>query len=506
MNYSRRQFLQAGSSVALLATVGCDRLPQVVQQLYPQRPDRTGPFAPPAAESIDLISHALNRFTFGARPGDYARVKQLGADENAAFKAFLDEQLQPEKIDDRYNESRVRRFETLAEPIGELFEYQERLLLKEITHSTLVRAVLSERQLFEVMVQFWSDHFNIDPSKGDCHWLKTADDREVIRKHALGRFPELLRASALSPAMLVYLDGRANRKASAREKPNENYGRELLELHTLGVHGGYTQRDVMEVARCLTGWTVRGTGGSKMGIGTVEFKPYLHDPDVKEVLGQRIPAIPPRANQEEQQRLGEQEFDRVLEIVALHPSTAKHIATKLCRRFIADDPPAAAVDRVAEVFSQSRGDIPQMLRALFATPEFLAQRGNKFKRPFNFIASALRATNADIDPSADERLVDYLRRMGHAPFHYPTPDGYPEEASPWLGTLLWRWNFVVALSEGKIKGTSIDLAALKQTFNGEAGLMAHLLGRQPAPDEMQSYHASGAGLALALASPAFQTC
>jgi uncharacterized protein (DUF1800 family) len=504
MNFSRRKFLQVSSSAALLATVGCDQVSQVVRQVYPQRPALEGPFQPPASESLDLITHGLNRLTFGARPGDYARVKKMGADENAAFKAFLKEQLQPEKIDDSYNESRVRRYETLNEPIGELFEYQEKLLLREITESAVLRAVLSERQLFEVMVQFWSDHFNIDPSKGDCHWLKTADDREVIRKHALGKFPELLRASALSPAMLVYLDGRANRKASAKDKPNENYGRELLELHTLGVHGGYTQRDVMEVARCLTGWTVRGTGGSKMGIGTVEFKTNLHDTGAKEVLGQAIPAIPARANQEEQHKLGTQEFDHVLDIVALHPATARHIATKLCRRFIADEPPEVAVRAVAEAFLKTKGDIPDTLRALFSTPEFLATRGNKFKRPFNYIVSVLRATNAETD--AGKRIVDFLLRMGHAPFHYPTPDGYPEEASPWMGTLLWRWNFAVNLSEGKIKETTIDLAALKKNFNGDEGLLAHLLGRKPSADEVQSYHQSGAGLALALASPGFQTC
>ena len=241
-----------------------------------------------------------------------------------------------------------------------------------------------------------------------------------------------------------------------------------------------------------------------MGIGTVEFKPHLHDKASKEVLGHLIPAIPERANLEEQQRLGQLEFDRVLEIVGLHASTARHIASKLCRRFIADDPPESAVTAVANTFLKTAGDIPDTLRALLATAEFQASRGTKFKRPFNFIVSALRATNANTD--SDKPIVDYLLRMGHAPFHYPTPDGYPEEASPWMGTLLWRWNFVVALCEDKIKGTRIDGEALKKTFNGDEGLMAHLIGRQPTTDEMRSYHESGAGLALALASPAFQKC
>jgi uncharacterized protein (DUF1800 family) len=386
----------------------------------------------------------------------------------------------------------LRRFtETLNQPAGDLFEYQEKFLLNEMMRESVLRAVLTERQLHEVMVQFWTDHFNIDPSKGDCKWLKAADDRAVIRAHALGKFPELLRASALSPAMLWYLDGRVNRKQKPDDKPNENYARELMELHTLGVHGGYTQRDVMEVARCLTGWHVRSK--EPFYKGKVEFKKQLHDNGAKEVLGQRIPA-----------GLGEKDLDRVLDIVALHPSTARYLATKLCRRFIVDEPPAGAVTVVAEAFSKSQGDLRATLRALFGTAEFQNARGTKFKRPFHFIVSALRGADADTD--ADPKVIDYLLRMGHAPFGYPTPDGYPEEASPWMGTLLWRWNFAVALSENKIKGARVNLKSLKQTLGGDDGLMAHFLGRRATAAEKQGYHNSGAGLALLLASPGFQRC
>ncbi len=502
MNFSRRHFLKVGSGVSLAATAGCGKLPEAWQVWKPQSTRAHGPFQPPAAESIDLVSHALNRLTFGARPGDYARAKALGKNEGSAFHAFVEEQLHPQDIDDGVTEYALRRFDTLNQPLGEMFEYKEHVLLDEMTRATLLRATMSERQLYEVMVQFWTDHFNIDPSKGDCRWLKAADDREVIRKHALGKFPELLRASALSPAMLWYLDGRENRKVNAADKPNENYGRELLELHTLGVHGGYSQRDVMEVARCLTGWTVRDK--KKFQKAKVEFKPYLHDKGVKEVLGHVIPAIPDHANADQQRELGEAELDRVLKIVSLHPSTARHLATKLCRRFIADTPPEAAIAAVAGAFLMTKGDIPNTLRALFATPEFQSTRGNKFKRPFNFIVSALRATNAVTD--ARHEIVEYLLRMGHAPFHYPTPDGFPEEASPWLGTLLWRWNFAVALNENRFNGARVNLDSLKENFGGDAGLMAHLLGRKPTAEETQSYHESGAGLALMLASPAFQRC
>ena len=505
MNFSRRKFLKVGgSSAALLATVGCDQLPRELRVFYPP-PQASGPFQPPAAAEIDPVTHVLNRAAFGARPGDYARVRKLGPTQEEAAAAFLEQQLNPDKIEDATAEYFVRRFETLSEPPGELFEYQDDLLQHELMRGTLTRAVLSERQLYEVMVQFWSDHFNIDPSKGDCKWLKVADDREVIRQHALGKFPELLRASALSPAMLWYLDGRVNRRENLAQKPNENYARELLELHTLGVHGGYTQRDVMEVARCLTGWTVRSKNEKpNFGIGKVEFKLAQHDGEAKEVLGQAIPAIPSGLSHEQREQLGQKELDRVLEIVTRHPATAQHLGQKLCQRFIADEPPPRAVAAVATAFTQTGGDIRATLRAVFATEEFRQQRGTKFKRPFNFIVSALRATGATTDAGLE--IIDYLQRMGHAPFNYPTPDGYPESAAPWLGTLLWRWNFALAVSENRIKGTKIDFATLQKNAGGDTGLMAHLLGRRPTTDEAAAYHDSGAGLALMLASPAFQRC
>jgi uncharacterized protein (DUF1800 family) len=505
MNFSRRDFLKVGGgTAALLATVGCDQLPRELTVLYAQQKP-VGPFQPPLTEQIDPITHALNRVAFGARPGDYERVAKLASTPEQAAAAYVEEQLNPEQIKDEAGELAVRRFETLRLPLGELFEYQDELLHHELMRGTLARAVFSERQLYEVMVQFWSDHFNIDPSKGDCKWLTVAADREVIRQHALGKFPDMLRASALSPAMLWYLDGRVNRRENMSEKPNENYARELLELHTLGVHGGYNQKDVMEVARCLTGWTVRSTNQKPyFQIGKVEFKPQLHDVEAKEVLGHCIPALPANATKEERERLGQEELDRVLKIVMAHPATAKHISTKLCQRFIADEPPASAVESVAAEFHRTNGDIRATLRVLFATEEFRQQRGNKFKRPFNFIVSALRTTGASTDSGLE--IIGYLNRMGHAPFSYPTPDGYPEPAGPWMGTLLWRWNFALALSENRVKGTKVDFPTLHASSGGDAGLMAHLLGRKATAEEVEAYNESGAGLALLLAAPAFQRC
>jgi uncharacterized protein (DUF1800 family) len=374
---------------------------------------------------------------------------------------------------------------------GELYEFTDRALLLDMSRASILRAVLSKRQLYEVMVEFWSDHFNIDPSKGEAKWLKAADDRDVVRAHALGNFRDLVRASALSPAMLWYLDGRVNQRRNASDKPNENYARELMELHTLGVHGGYTQGDVMEVARCLTGWTVRDQHHFQKG--KVEFDPAAHDDGAKLVLGETIPA-----------GLGAADLDRVLEIVVRHPSTAEHIAAKLCRHFIADDPSAAAVQATAEAFSRSNGDICTVLRALFATPDFAAARGAKLKRPFQFVISALRATNAKTDGSRP--IIDALIRMGHAPFRYPTPDGYPETGGHWMNTLLWRWNFAASLAENKLAGTQVDFDELKGKLGGESQVAATFLGRQANEREMQALRDSGAGFAVILAAPAFQRC
>lgn len=506
MNLPRRKFLKVGAGgIALWAATGCDRLPRELRGFFADSSRARGPFQHSTSESITPITHVLNRAAFGPRPGDYERISKLGATPAEAAAAYLEQQLAPEKLDDEEAEYAARRFGTLSEPPGELFEYQPELLQHELMRSTLTRAVLSERQLYEMMVQFWSDHFNIDPSKGDCKWLKVADDREVIRRHALGKFPEMLRASALSPAMLWYLDGRVNRRKTAADKPNENYARELLELHTLGVRGGYTQKDVMEVARCLTGWTVRSTEQPPyFQIGRVEFNVRQHDFGAKEVLGERIRATPATLSAADRELAGRQELDQVLQIVTRHPATARHLGFRLCRHFIADDPPVSAVNAVASVFARTNGDISASLRALFALDEFRNARGNKLKRPFCFVVSALRATGARTDASLE--IIDYLQRMGHAPFNYPTPDGYPDVAAPWLGTLLWRWNFALALSENKIPGTRIDPEALRERAGGDEGLMGHLLGRKPTKEEAQAYHDSGAGLALVLASPAFQKC
>ncbi len=464
---SRREFL-ASSSMALAA---CSTSTW-----------SHGRTAEMAQEDPRLLRHVLDRVAYGPRPEDISRVQAQGLD------AYLASQLNPATLDDSEGERRVRRLETLRCPTGELFEYKEELLWTELASGKLLRACYSERQLFEVMVDFWTDHFNIDSSKGDCPWLKTADDRDVIRKHALGSFPELLRASALGPAMLWYLDGRSNRKSTPEEAPNENYARELLELHTLGVHGGYTQHDVMEVARCLTGWTVRSD--TWFGKGRVEFNNAFHDDGAKRVLGQDIPA-----------EGGKDDVDRVMDIVVGHPATASHLAAKLCRRFIGPDTDGATILVVAAAFAESKGDIPETLRALFQTEAFRMPGAPTFKRPFRYLVSALRASEAEI--MSPDALLDYLARMGHSPFQYPTPDGYPEEAAPWTGSLLWRWHVVHALSRGQLPGVTTDWTALKSNAGGGLALAESLLGQSLTLAEKKLIR-NGQAPGLILAAPRYQ--
>jgi len=442
-------------------------------------------FQPPSGDAIDDIAHAVNRLTFGPRPGDYARVRELGVE------AFIDEQLDPGSIPDRRCEWRIRPIESIHLPRGELFNVHPKRLLFDLTRAKLLRAVYSKRQLREVMVDFWTDHFNIAIAKDGCRWLKVADDRDVIRKHTLGSFRDLVRASALSPAMLIYLDGHDNKVRHPEEKPNENYARELLELHTLGVDGGYTQNDVMEVARCLSGWTY---GHTFLRQDRVRFVPENHDNGAKTVLGERIPAGG-----------GADDLERVLDIVCAHPSTARHLAAKLCAGFISGTDEAASQDAVAEVaatFQRTGGDIRATLRTLFTTDAFRGNRGNLFKRPFHYVVSALRATDAWTD--AGQPLHELLERMGHAPFQYPTPDGFPIEPTPWTGTLLWRWNFTLALSRNRITGTRIEPDRLVEDLGGPEAVAAHVLGRAMNDDERAVLAQADPALGLLLASPAFQ--
>jgi len=507
MNSSRRTLLKIlGVTGATLPLMGCEQLiSRLTREMGQSIPASLNVADGP---QIDPAFHLLSRAAYGPWPGDLERVRTMGE------KQWIEEQLAPEGIDDTACDLRARRFETIWHEPGTCYEYKKSVLREEITRHTLLRGVYSKRQLFEVMVGFWTDHLNIDLEKGDCIYLKPSDDRLVIRAHALGKFRELIRASATSPAMLVYLDGKENKKSSPSDVPNENYARELLELHTLGVDGGYSQLDVLEAARCLTGWRLR-TGWRK---GTVYFDPSLHDDGEKRVLGQLIPAGG-----------GAADLDRLVDIASSHPSTAIHIATKLVRRFVSEEVPASLVTRAAEVFNATDGDIKALLRTILNSDEFNAAKGLKFKRPFQYIVSSLRALGADTH--AHQPLIEYLQRMGQGPFQHPTPDGYPDRTAPWLGTLLWRWNFAFALASGHVPTVSVALDQLASAIEAPGGdlsdglrpgrLLPYFVGRAGSAAEtsaldeyVRAQLASGVGdanhraelVALVLASPAFQRC
>lgn len=441
--------------------------------------------AVPSATVVDPVHRLLCRATFGPWPGDRERVAALG------IEGWIDEQLEPDRLDDTACQMMARRFDSLRASPGNAFEWEDTTIREELQRHAVLMAVHSRRQVYESMVALWTDHLNVSVHKGDVAQLAPHYLREVIRPHALGSFRALIRASALSPAMLTYLDGADNALRDPGDQPQENYARELLELHTLGVHGGYTQRDVMEAARCLTGWTIR----ERWRRGAVEFHPEWHDDGEKRVLGVTIPAGG-----------GPEDLERLLDVVVAHPSTARSVAVRLLRWFVADAPTEEVVESVASTFTATGGDIAATVRAVL-THEVLMTAPLRLKRPFRFVVSGLRALGAITQ--AEAPLIELLSRMGQAPHAHPTPDGYPLEAHPWRGTMLWRWRFARDLTVGR---TQVPWRALVDRLGREpATWFQHLVGRSPTPAEIEPVRAFVAGgdapreaVSLLLGSPAFQ--
>ena len=330
-------------------------------------------------------------------------------------------------------------------------------MLRGLQQAAILRAVYSRHQLQERLVDFWTNHFNIYARKGDGTYFLPADQIKVIRPNALGKFPELLKASAHSPAMLSYLDNNVNQKGRA----NENYARELMELHTLGVHGGYSQKDVQEVARCFTGWTVENRFLRRKGF--YRFDESRHDNGEKIVLGHKIPA-----------QGGEKDAEMVLDILVKHPNTAKYISEKLCQHFlgeVAGDWP----QKMAQIYLKTGGDIKAMLRPLLMSDE-IKTGVPIIKRPFDFLASSLRALGADTD--GGQPLQEHLRKMGQPLHLWPMPDGYPTKTESWTGSLLARWNFAIALTHGAIGNTSLNLPALIEKRDAASALTEIILGHR----------------------------
>jgi uncharacterized protein (DUF1800 family) len=381
-------------------------------------------------------------------------------------------------------------------------------IVAELAMAKVTRAIYSERQLQQVMDDFWFNHFNVFAGKGEDRYYLTSYERDVVQPHALGKFKDLLTATAKSPAMLFYLDNflsadprAAERQAmlramrQARYGPfgrpwpprppvnpqakknerglNENYGRELMELHTLGVDGGYTQKDVTEVARCFTGWTI-----DKPRIyADFKFDDRLHDPDTKIVLGKKIHAG------------GMKDGEQVIDVLMHNPSTAKFISTKLARRFVSDNPPGALVNRMAEAFQSSDGDIRAVMKTMIWSPEFWSREAYraKIKTPFELVVSAARALHTDVDtPLA---LVQWVGRIGEPLYQCQPPTGYSDKAETWVntGALLNRLNFSLALAGNRLRGARTDVSSLlgvDSSADPKAGLdraVQVFLGGQAAP-------------------------
>src|SRR5262249_32326237 len=341
----------------------------------------------------------------------------------------------------------------------------------ELSEAKLLRAIYSDRQLDEVMTDFWFNHFNVFIGKGPDRYMINAYERDVIRPHALGKFKDLLAATAKSPAMLFYLDnwqsvgpnsdlakygpqrrmGRGRFARFPRPQPanknrpsglNENYAREIMELHTLGVDGGYTQRDVTELAKVLTGWSI---DQPQLG-GSFRFNDRAHEPGSKHILGHKI------GNH------GEKEGEEMIDILAHHPSTAKFLSRKLAMRFVSDNPPQSLIDRMAETFTKKDGEIREVLRTMFHSPEFWATDAYraKMKTPLEFVTSAVRASGADIQNA--QPLVGTLNRMGMPLYGMQPPTGYSMKAEVWVNSsaLLNRMNFALSLGAGRLPGVALD--------------------------------------------------
>jgi len=468
------------------------------------------------------IVHVLGRLGYGARPGEVERLRAEG------LSAWIERQLAPGRISDEaveqalgaypvlpltaaelyrdYPPARpqdVQRFQAgqmTPQEIREVFPPNRRpaVITAQLQAAKLTRAVLSERQLEEVMVDFWLNHFNVYALKGPVRWMVPDYERRALRPHALGRFRDLVVATAQHPAMLYYLDNwlstrddfvlppsRGGRKLGL----NENYARELMELHTLGVDGGYTQQDVIEVARCFTGWTIdRPQQG-----GEFLFRPVTHDRGEKRVLGTVIPAGG-----------GQDDGLAVIDLLVRHPSTARFISTKLVRRFVSDEPPPALVERAARTFRSTGGDIRAVLVTIFSAPEFISAEAQhaKVKTPLEVVASAARVLGVRLESPEEATqgraavmgggavLARQVAALGEPLYEAQAPTGHPDVAEAWVSAsaLLSRMNFALALAHNRLPGARLELAPFlegvdrRQPAQVLDRLLAVVLRGQVSPD------------------------
>src|ERR1700726_258956 len=455
----------------------------------------------------EAIVHALNRLGYGPQPGEVERIKQMGLEtwiaqqlhpekiDDSALAARLDNLAAPQMTAQALL-AQYPQPDAAAKRLGiTVAEYRKHMddlthppqgtrpapsalpqeVLNELAQSKLLRAIYSQRQLEQQLTDFWFNHFNVFAYKDLDLWLLAPYERDAIRPHALGKFRDLLESTAKSPAMLFYLDNYLSAdprafapkhappakhtpppKHSAPSHPlpplggkrglNENYGRELMELHTLGVDGGYNQEDVIAVARAFTGWTIESPRENPV----FYFDERIHDPDPKRVLGKNIKGG------------GIKDGEQVLDLLVKNQNTARHISLQLAQHFVSDDPPPALVARMAKTYEKSKGDIRAVMTTMIYSPEFWSRSAfrAKVKTPFELVASTARALGADVDQPL--QLAQWVARIGEPLYQCLTPNGYSDTASTWVstGSLLNRMNFAVALTNNKIRGAQVDVSSL----------------------------------------------
>jgi uncharacterized protein (DUF1800 family) len=496
--------------------------------------------APAAAPSLGHAEavHVLNRLTFGATTRSVTQLRAVG------LTAWLRAQLHPGEVPDPSLDARLAAMTTLSLSPRELAEQfylpalerrraaraaaghqqdvpdgatpagpemarrrgagagqmtPERIVLLELTTQKLVRMTTAERQLEEVLVDFWFNHFNVFAGKGPVRQYVADFERSAIRPHVFGSFRDMLGAVAAHPAMLFYLDNWQSSAPGSRTMRgasglNENYARELLELHTLGVDGGYTQQDIVDVARAFTGWSIRMPRAGGDGF----YDRRRHDDGKKVVLGHQFPAGRQR-----------DEGERVLDIVAAHPATARHLARKLARRLVSDRPSEALVTRVAARFTATRGDLRATVEALITSPEFLAAdtRWAKVKTPLDYVASALRVLDVNVEQAG--ALGQQLRTLGMPPYFAAPPTGYGDRAEDWTnaGALVQRMNLAVALTHGRVRGVSRPAFPDPAAAANAATLARMLALRDLSPSTLKTVAQARTApemAALVLGSPEFQ--
>lgn len=463
MSLTRRDALIIGGAAAITAA-GCGRVATEVR-----RRKKAEPWREP---SDPKTTRLLDRMTFGWSAEEETRYASLGHDQ------YVDKQLKAEFDEPLELTVQLQNLDCIRMNGFELMEIPKGRVIQQLQCAAIVRAVYSPNQLREKMVDFWSNHFNIYSPKKDGAFYKGNEEELIIRKEALGNFGNMARAMAKSPAMLMYLDNELN----VKEHPNENYARELLELHTLGILGGYTQKDVQEVARCLTGWKVENRGPIAQrkfppsAKGSFRFDKDAHDTGEKMVLGQRIPA-----------GRGIEDGDQVLDIALAHTSTAKHLARKLVV-FFTGSRSESLEKTVSDIYLAKKGDIQSMIRPILLSPE-LGTGEPILRRPFDFLCSALRRSGAITD--GGPALQQYLRNLGQPMYEWPMPDGYPVDQISWANTVLPRWQFAYDLAFGKIANTTIKaesmpvLASLEGKGSGLSKDRMRLLANHLAAPEFQ---------------------